>query len=89
MNNIEEVKKIIARWHGEESPCRICSAIAEEICQLKDAECQQRVERIFREIDSIYHLGRNHSNDCYGVIQPSPNCLACKWQALKKREGIG
>jgi len=29
-----------------------------------------------------------HINGCYGVIQPSPNCPNCNWQAFKKKLGL-
>lgn len=83
MDKIEEVKKILQKWASSVLSCWFGKPLdiditAKEISQLFDAECQARVERIFKEIENIMETQAN------GTL----TIWIARWQALKKQEGI-
>ena len=53
------------------------------VTQIKEAECQQRVEGIFEEIEG-YSIPRRYSNRPFELFRINTE----KWQALKKEEGV-
>lgn len=57
-----------------------------KIREKKDTECQQRVERIFREIEKLWFYGT--CTNINGQTITYKTILESVWQALKKKEGI-
>ena len=58
--------------------CSIENMYIEKITSIKDVECQQRVERIFREITQFLNKYRIFKEDI----------MRDDWKALKKREEV-
>lgn len=48
---------------------------AQQICQLKDTECQERIEKLLDHIEAEY-------------IDMKASDIRQEWQALKKQEGV-
>ena len=64
--------------------------ILRDTITMKDAECQARVERIFKEISRISHIDEDWEEKVKGIITPREK-VCIYWedlQALKKREGV-
>lgn len=65
----------------------------DDACKVKDAECQARVERIFREIEKILFVEYGTIGGLKALwfkesLEFQPIELYNLWQALKKQEGI-
>jgi len=60
-------------------------AIKESVQAQLNAD-KQEVRELFEKIERLWKP--QHYKSCYGVIVPHPNCICCKWQALK-RETLG
>ncbi len=56
---VEEVAKIISRWHGGSEPCMVCRKIAVEICQLSDSIHLKLIE----EDNGLLEAGRKAIED--------------------------
>ena len=57
--------------------------LADMLVQAEQAGRKEVVEWI-----RVNHLVPSHENNCYGVIQPSPNCVNCKWQSQLIKWGL-
>jgi len=70
----EQIKKIL-----DDSVYKSRETIMQEIAALCEAECQARVERIFKEI----------ATECFeGTLMKGRDFNFAKWQAIKKQEGV-
>lgn len=78
---IDGVKMILKAHFKKELFGLDAEYIAQQICQLMDAECQARVERIIQEIEHFASLAPN--GDIIEILLDGN-----WWQALKKQEGV-
>ena len=44
--------------------------------------CRVGVEKVVREVEQLWRP--RHQNLCYGIIDPHPDCICCKWLAKLK-----
>jgi len=83
----EKVKEILGRArysYPDGSPQEDEDELAKEICQLSDQECQERVERIKREIEENSYNLEDWGDDKITAIAIELD----KWKAIWKRVGI-
>ena len=50
----------------------------------RDLTARMVAEEIFGGVDELWKP--KHHNLCYGIIDPHPECICCKYQALKSRQ---
>ena len=82
MGNQEEVKKILMEWNqGDTSIDEPVNAI----CSILEAECQARVERIFRVTEE--GMAKSVGYDNIQQMLDGGLELPDYWQNLKKQEG--